>query len=177
MRTLLDENTRKAFLDALEKKIGRKLLFIDMDGVICDFDKESIKRAAELEITPEEFKNRKLYRTAKHFYLDLEPIEGAIDTIKILSSQYEIRLLSAPSWGNPNSFTEKRLWVEKHLGPWAEKRMDLTFRKDLSVGHFLIDDRLKYGAGDFIGQHLMFGTDPFSTWEEIETYLLGPDFQ
>ena len=171
MKTYLQKEVIKEFLDALEKKIGKKLLFLDMDGVICNFDKEAERRSSLMGISAQEFKDKKYYRQPT-FYESLEPTEGALEAIEKLKKKYEIRILSAPSWGNPSSFTEKRIWIEKYLGEWGEKRMDLTFRKDLSIGHFLVDDRTKYGASDFIGEHLMFGTNPFNTFKDIENYLL-----
>lgn len=171
MKQHLTEDQRKEFLAALEKKIGKKLLLIDMDGVVADFDGLAEKWAREAGITTQEFKDKKLYRQP-NFYLDLELIPEAKESIEKLDAVYEISFLSAPSWGNPESFTEKRLWIEKHFGAWGKKRMDLSFRKGLYMGHYLIDDRTKYGAAEFIGEHLMFGTEPFSTWAEIENYLL-----
>ena len=55
--------------------------------------------------------------------------------------------------------------------------MDLSFRKGHYMGHFLIDDRTKYGAGEFIGEHIMFGTEPFKTWKEVLEYLLNGNEQ
>lgn len=173
MKTLLDENTRLAFLNALEKKIGKKLLFIDLDGVVADFDKGVEKWSSDLGITPQEFKDRKLYRRER-FYYDLDLIPGAKEAIMELSSKYEIAFVSAPSWNNPHSFTEKRLWIEEVFGDWSKKRMDLSFRKGNYIGHYLVDDRTKYGAGDFIGEHIMFGKDPFRDWGAVKEYLLLP---
>ena len=40
------------------------------------------------------------------------------------------------------------------------------------MGHYLIDDRVKYGASDFIGEHLMFGDENYPDWDSILKYLL-----
>lgn len=170
MKTILSLEDRKKILDAIEQKFGKKLLYIDMDGVVADFDAGAEKWGKNIGITGQEFKDRKLYRQPA-FYYELELMPGAKEAIGELSSDFEITFLSAPSWSNPSSFTEKRHWIEKHFGQWAKKRMDLSFRKGNYMGHYLIDDRTKYGAGDFIGEHIMFGTDPFKTWEEVVTYL------
>jgi 5'(3')-deoxyribonucleotidase len=174
MKNILTVEQRKIFLDALEKKFGRKLMFIDMDGVVADFDAGAELWGKNIGITGEEFKKTKKYRQ-QSFYAELELMPGAKEAIEKLDSKYEIAFVSAPSWDNPYSFTEKRLWLEKHFGEWGRKRMDLSFRKGLYMGHYLIDDRTKYGAGDFIGEHVMFGTDPFQTWEETVKYLMSPD--
>ena len=171
---LLTDNQRKEFLDVLEKKIGRKLLLIDMDGVIADFDLGVEKYSKEIGITTKEFTDAKMYRIPK-FYAQLELMTGAVEFVERLKPKYEIRFLSAPSWNNPSSFTEKRIWIEHKFGYWAKKRMDLTFRKDLFMGHYLVDDRTKYGAGDFIGEHIMFGQAPYHTLEIVADYLMNDD--
>lgn len=171
MKNFLTEEQINIFLDALEKKIGRKLVFVDMDGCIAHFDNAAEIWAKKEGINSKEFIDRKLYRQPK-FYAGLELIDNAKEAVEKLSEIYEIRFLSAPSWGNPHSFIEKRIWIEEKFGDFATKRMDLTFRKDLSMGHFLIDDRLKYGAGDFIGEHIMYGSEQFPDWNSVLKYLL-----
>jgi hypothetical protein len=79
---------------------------------------------------------------------------------------------SAPSWDNPSSWTEKRLWVEEKLGADAHKRLVLTHRKDLLIGDFLIDDRTKNGAGEFLGKLILFGSSEFPDWSRVEAFLL-----
>jgi len=172
MKNLLTEEQRKIFLDALEQAEGKKVVYIDMDGVIADFDKGAELWGAKIGLDAKQFADQKLYRQPK-FYYELPLMVGAKEAIEELDKHFDVRLLSAPSWGNPASFTEKRLWVEEHLGEWGYKRMDLTFRKDRAIGHFLIDDRTKYGAGNFFGEHIMFGTDPFHNWEKVVEYILA----
>jgi hypothetical protein len=52
--------------------------------------------------------------------------------------------------------------------------MFITHRKDLLIGHYLIDDRTKNGAGDFKGELIRFGWsyeelkwNPYPTWESV----------
>ena len=105
--------------------------------------------------------------------MDLEIIPGAKDAIMELSEFFEIRFLSACSWSNVDSFTEKRIWIEKHFGDFSEKKMDLSNQKDLTMGHFLVDDRTKYGAEYFIGEHIMYGNEKFPDWEVTKKYLIS----
>lgn len=42
-----------------------------------------------------------------------------------------------------------------------------TNRKDLIYGDYLIDPSEEYGAADFMGTLIKFGSDTFKTWEEI----------
>lgn len=171
MKNILEPEVLKAFLDALEKKDGKKTIFFDLDGVVADFDEAAIRWGEKVGIDGEEFKKKKLYRQ-EGFYADLNLMDGAKEAIEKLDTVYNIAFVSAPSWDNPFSFTEKRIWIEKHFGTWSRKKMDLSFRKGHYIGHYLIDDRTKYGVADFIGEHIMFGTEPFKTWKEVTDYLI-----
>jgi len=172
MKKHLTEEQIKTLLNALELAEGKPTLYLDMDGVVADFEKTAGIWGEKLGLTAKEFADKKLYRQP-NFYAELELMPGAKEAIEELDKHFQIRFLSAPSWSNPHSFIEKRIWVEKNFGEWGYKRMDLTFRKDRSIGHYLVDDRTKYGASNFIGEHIMFGTEPFNGWEEVTKYLIA----
>ena len=172
MKNHLTPEQRQTFLDALEKKVGRKIIILDCDGVIAQFIPTAEKWAKKMGVTLEEFTDQKLYRGIQGFYLELDLMPGAKEAIKKLDKVYDIIIVSAPSWGNIHCFTEKRIWIEKHFGEWATKRMDLSFHKGHYMGHYIIDDRTKYGVDEFIGEHLQFGTKPFENWDIILSYLL-----
>jgi len=171
MKQHLSPEMIRAFLEALEKSKGKQTLLVDMDGVVADFEKSANEFAAQMGITTKEFSDQKLYRNIKEFYLNLEVIDGAQEAIKELNEKFDLIFVSAPSWGNIHCFTEKRIWIEKHFGELATKKMDLSFHKGHYFGHYLIDDRFKYGVSDFIGEHLQFGTKPYENWADITRYL------
>ena len=109
------------------------------------------------------------------------PMEGAIEAINKLaeSGKYELFIATAAPWGNPDSATDKRYWIEKHFNKLFHKKMFITHRKDLLMGDYLIDDRTKNGAGEFKGELLRFGwayeekkMNEYPTWESILTKLL-----
>ena len=144
--------------------ITKPILLIDMDGVICDFD----KRKKELE--EKGFKGGSIFKHPEA-YRDLEPIEGAIEAWHALQEKYETYVLSTPAWSNPESYSEKRIWVEKYLGKSAHKKLILGHHKGLVRGDFLIDDRIANGVADFGGEHIHFGTEKFLTWKDVLEYL------
>jgi 5'(3')-deoxyribonucleotidase len=172
LRAFMSKEQTKVLLDAFEKKVGKKTLIFDLDGVVADWEPAAIKYAEQLKVSVEEFKEAKLYREIKGFYLSLKLIPGAKEAIMELDKHYDIIFVSAPSWGNIHCFTEKRIWIENHFGEWAEKKMDLSFHKGHYIGHYLVDDRTKYGAGEFIGEHIMFGNDKFPNWDSVLKYLI-----
>lgn len=145
-------------------EITKPIVLIDMDGVICNFD----KRAKELEAKG--VKRHSLFRHPEA-YKDLEPIEGAIDAWISLQEKYETYILSTPPWSNPDAWAEKRSWVQRYLGDTSKKKLILCHNKGLVKGNFLIDDRIANGVADFEGEHIHFGQNPFQGWKEVLRYL------
>lgn len=137
----------------------KKILYVDLDGVLADY--ESAKQGT----TEEE-------RKQKGFFENLLPLEGAIDAFKKLSEKYETYFLSTAPWTNIHAPSEKRIWVEKHLGEYAFKKLILTHNKGLLKGDFLIDDRTLNGVEEFEGEHIHFGSEKFKTWNDVLEYLL-----
>jgi 5'(3')-deoxyribonucleotidase len=140
--------------------ITKPLVYIDMDGVLSDFD----KRFKELEA--QGFKGSSVFKHPEA-YKDLEPIEGAIAAWHALQEKYETYILSTPAWSNPDSWSEKRIWVEKFLGKSAHKKLILCHHKGLVMGDYLIDDRKANGVGDFKGEHIHFGTEEYPDWSAV----------
>jgi 5'(3')-deoxyribonucleotidase len=64
------------------------------------------------------------------------------------------------------------MWIEKHFGDLFKKKMFITHRKDMLMGDYLIDDRTANGAGEFVGEHLHFGTESCPNWDAVLTKLL-----
>lgn len=155
------------------------ILYIDLDGVVANFDKE-INRLCPNLFTGEgeNYEERsKLVEAVcednRNIFRYLEPISGAKEAVEALKDLYEIYFLSTPMWTIPESFMDKRLWIVEHFGKWATKRLILTHRKDLNIGDYLVDDRTRNGTDRFTGKHIHFGQTPFEDWEVITTYLVA----
>jgi 5'(3')-deoxyribonucleotidase len=65
------------------------------------------------------------------------------------------------------------LWVKKHLGQVAYKRLIISHHKNLNHGDFLVDDRQKNGADRFTGELILFGSAQFPNWIRVREYLMG----
>lgn len=149
----------------------RKRVYVDMDGVLCDY----WKRFYELQNG-----YIKLPQTTYGFYTSLEPIEGAIETYKWLEEHFDVWILTRPSYQNPLCYTEKRVWVEENLGIKAAQRTIICWNKGLLKGDYLIDDTLieKLMEDDpdfelqttFEGEFMHFGTD-YKDWKSVKTTL------
>ena len=142
--------------------LKKKIVYIDMDGVLVNFGK-AIK---DWFITHPHLEER--YKTFPDHIQGLfriaPPMEGAIEAVKKLheSGKYELMIATSAPWGNPQSNSDKRFWIEDYFGDMFHKKMFITHRKDLLMGDYLIDDRVKNGAGEFSGELLRFGLD----WEK-----------
>ena len=145
----------------------KKILYIDIDNVLVDFlsgiSKLSQEVINEYELNLDEVPN---------IFSLMEPLEGAIDSFKILSQRYDTYILSTAPWENSSAWSDKVKWVKKYLGESAYKRLILTHHKNLNHGDYLIDDRTKNGAGEFKGELIQFGTDKFPDWKSVCSYLL-----
>ncbi|MHA1482451.1 MAG: hypothetical protein ACTSQA_03305 [Candidatus Heimdallarchaeaceae archaeon] len=170
----VDQSVIDTVLDALKKAHnGKEVLWIDMDGVVADFVPKATEEAEKLGITFQEFVDQFLYRDVEGFFRNLPLIPGAQEAIKKLeeSGKFEIGFVSACSWGNISCFSDKRIWAEEKF-PTFYKKMDLSYHKGHYMGHYLIDDRDKYGAKYFIGEHIKFGDENYPGWDAVLDYLL-----
>lgn len=118
-----------------------------MDDTLCNFTgaSESAKR---------KFPAQQFPQAQMDFFRKLDPIDDAIPSIQLLGEYYDVWILSRPSYMNPLCYTEKRLWVEDHLGLEWCKKLILCPDKSLLKGEWLIDD---VAWPEFEGTQILFG--------------------
>ena len=153
------------------RQMNKKIIYIDMDNVMVDFQSGIDKLSLEIQ---KEYEGR-LDEVPSIFAL-MEPLEGSTESIKKLSKKYELYILSTAPWLNPSAWTDKLKWVQKHFGKEKNslfyKRLIISHHKNLLNGDYLIDDRSKNGAGNFKGEWIQFGSSKFPDWETVVGYLL-----
>ncbi|KZZ60550.1 hypothetical protein, partial [Oleiphilus sp. HI0123] len=113
-------------------------------------------------------------QSQKGFYQSLEPIKDAISVFKWLCEQanFDVYILTAPSLCNPMCYSEKRLWVEQHLGSEHVHRLIISYHKNLLKGDYLIDDRREgRGQESFGGALIQYGSSQFKNWLEVKHYF------
>jgi 5'-nucleotidase len=146
----------------------KKILYIDMDGVLVNFQSGIEKLTEE-----EKIKYKDQEKNAPHIFSKMEPIEGAIEAYKILAERYDTYILSTAPWNNETSLGDKVAWAKRYLGDTIYKRLILSHNKNLNVGHYLIDDRPhKNGAADFKGELIHFRSEKFPDWNSVLDFLL-----
>ena len=144
----------------------RKRLYIDMDGVLCDFKK---LYNSELESNP----TQPYPQSQFGFFLNLESIPFAIDSINHLQKYFDVWILTRPSVHNLSCYTEKAQWIRKYLGFEMQSKTIMCIDKSLLKGHFLVDDQIEHGQSEFEGKHIHFGSKEFNNWDKVVTYLMS----
>lgn len=142
-------------------------VFVDMDNVMCAFTKsygEWKKEHPEITYPQSQF----------GFFSNLEPIQGAVESFKLLQKHYDVYILTRPSIYNLMCYTEKADWVKRHLGFEVLEKLIIACDKSMvkAKGAYLIDDDIQAGQLQFEGEFLRFGTEQFPDWNSIIKYLI-----
>lgn len=137
-----------------------KLILIDQDGVLADFE-QGVNLAYQAKFDsplpplphgrqhfyladdyPEHKETLRQIYTTQGFFENLPPIKGAIDALQtLLKAGKDVRICTAPISEYRHCVAEKFAWVEKHLGLEWTQRIILTKDKTWVRGDVLIDDK------------------------------------
>lgn len=139
----------------------KPIIYVDMDGVLCDYMKsrdQAFKRTPEIGFPQAQY----------GFFRDMDEMEGAVEAYMYLHENFETYILTRPSVLNPMSYTEKREWVEKHLGIEICDNLIMNPHKGLMKGDYLIDD---VPWPKFEGKQLLFGSTEWPDWKVVIEYF------
>ena len=147
--------------------MSKLILYVDMDNVLVDFQ-------SGIDLTPPDIAKEYDERLDEvpGIFSKMSPVDGAIDAYRQLAEHFDTYVLSTSPWENPSAWSDKLLWIQKHLGEHAYKRLILTHHKNLNHGDFLVDDRTKNGADKFRGEHIHFKSAQFPDWNAVLPYLM-----
>lgn len=123
-------------------------IYIDLDGVLADFDR-GVEELAHYHRHDQEEKNEELInsmwdavRAVEHFYDKLEPIPGALEMFHSICESYgdscDIEILTGlpKPWRHiPDAEADKRKWTARILSP------------DIVVNAGIREDKVKYCNG------------------------------
>ena len=150
-------------------------LFVDLDGVLADFDKhfEDCFGVRPNQDTYEPKGMWNMIRAHGSFYRDLPPM---VDALKFWNALRLCYLHPVILTGIPASIldveTQKRAWVREHLGEHVQvictySRLKFKYGKK---GDVLIDDRLKYASlWQDMGGIFIHHTDNEQTLSHVRT--------
>lgn len=94
-------------------------------------------------------------------------MSSAMKAFRYLFEHYAMYIVAPSPAYNPENIAEVMRWAEDVVNVPAWQHLVFTNRKDLIYGDYLIDPSEEYGAADFMGTLIKFGSDTFKTWEEI----------
>lgn len=94
-------------------------------------------------------------------------MSSAMKAFRYLFEHYAMYIVAPSPAYNPEYIAEVMRWAEDVVNVPAWQHLVFTNRKDLIYGDYLIDPSEEYGADDFMGTLIKFGSDTFKTWEEI----------
>jgi 5'-nucleotidase len=137
----------------------KKIILVDMDGVIADFELGFLKSwqqnhpdlpyfALEQRKSfyvrdqyPQDQKQlvEKIYKS-EGFYRNLPVISGSVQAFKELEKSCELFICTSPLSGNKFCIQEKTDWIGEHLGNEWISKMVITKDKTIVRGDVLIDD-------------------------------------
>lgn len=114
-----------------------KKIYFDMDGVLADFER-GINEICGMDmpiqgLSTDEEDNRmwEAVKEAEHFYDKLEPMKGAVDMYRKLSSKYDCEILSAipkPHRGIETAGEDKKNWVKRILS--SDMKVNIVLKEE-----------------------------------------------
>ena len=161
----------------LNSKMSRKIVLIDMDGVLVDEpDPARVKLFTDgvARLTGQEWKHH--WSDILGIFRDLPPFPGGIEALCQLydDSNFDVFICSTAPWANDSAWSDKVEWIKRHVPRDMKGRVILTHRKDLVAAScdYIIDDRRKNGVENVPPEkHIHFGQPPFENWNKIIDFL------
>lgn len=179
-----------------------RVILIDQDSVLADFDGEIRRRCQEqfpdMPLKPYEL-HTDFYFSGNYdepwksmikniyvqpgFILSLPPIPGGLEAIReLVDREKTIRICTSPLGQYKHCVGEKYEWVDRYLGPKFVDMIILAKDKTYIRGDYLIDDRPKI-IGDLTPswEHIIFD-QPYNrhiadkrriNWQNWKSVLLG----
>jgi 5'-nucleotidase len=71
----------------------------------------------------------------------MQPMPGAVKASEELAALFETYTLSASPWNNPTAWSDKLIWVKRHLGAQAYKWLILSLHNHLNRDDYLTEGR------------------------------------
>ena len=143
----------------------QKRIFVDMDGVLVDF---------QSGINQQDEETLKAYEGGWMKFRMCSPVwnmPGAIEAMHELQKHFDLYILFSVPWESYSAPSDKMQWIRKYLDDVFHERVIITHCKNLCKGDYLIDDRSRNGTWEFEGEWIRFGSSTFPDWNAVVNYL------
>nr|XP_033770140.1 5'(3')-deoxyribonucleotidase, mitochondrial [Geotrypetes seraphini] len=171
---------RRRPIRSFVSEAGRLRVLVDMDGVLADFEGGFLRNyraryphdpfiALEdrrgfwvseqyRQLRPELCEKAISIWEAKNFFIDLDPLPGAVEAVKQMADldNTDVFICTSPIKKYRYCPYEKYAWVEKHFGHEFLEHIVLTRDKTVVSADLLIDDRQD-----------ITGAEPNPSWEHV----------
>ena len=152
------------------------VVFLDMDGVICDFEGRIAQILGTEEYGRDEVVN--IMRTVPDFFESLESFPGALAQVALIYKLVEgsVQILSAVPHSCPDLHEpvrqQKLKWLQKYL-PYLEATANIIADKSLvgTEDDFLLDDHPEWSGADKFPGTLIHYKGP-EDWETLRLAVL-----
>ncbi len=166
----------------MNQQLSSKIILVDLDGPLADLEGEFLHRwrtrfPGEFFVPFEERKTfflREQYPEHLRaetdailredgFFANLPMVEGSREALyELRDTDHTIIICTSDIFANKTGLSDKRTWVQKHLGEDLAKTMIFTRDKTLIRGDYLIDDKpVIQGALEPTWEHVIFD-QPFN---------------
>jgi phosphoglycolate phosphatase-like HAD superfamily hydrolase len=139
------------------KNTPERIALFDLDGTLCDYDDALLTEMEKLR-SPNERKlltsihddappymkyRADLIRRSEDWWVNIPKLKIGWDILKLVRSMgFRIMILTAGPKSNPNAWSGKKKWIDRHLG--SNTDITITRDKGLVYGTILVDDYPKY---------------------------------
>lgn len=148
------------------------IVFLDMDGVLADFD-GALPPEQQKPVGTTAWDPPAMFEPG--FFRNLKPMPGAKEAVaKLLAAPHlDVYIGSKPTTKNTLSATEKYDWIAEHF-PDLLKKIVLVCDKKLLRGHVLVDDDRQRWEPVFDGRFIYFDRgNPEWSWAHVVGELCG----
>lgn len=92
---------------------------------------------------------------------------SALKAFRTLFENYAMYVVAPSPTNDPQYMKDVMAWAQDVVNVPAWNHVVFTNQKNLLYGDYLIDPSEDFGAKDFMGTRIVFGSDTFKTWEEV----------
>lgn len=146
--------------------MNKKILLLDMDGPIADFDQhfwdECKRHGVTLNIDSLDHQDRKRFMTENipdpnecaymryavdqtRWFMNLPVTPGATEGVEVLMEEFDVWVCTKPLDANKYCLSDKREWLEKYF-PALSTKLITAPEKSMVFGHVLLDDAPHLGC-------------------------------